>query len=197
MLGTVASFRMRPEHHARLLTAADQSAQQLQQAQHSRMQDAQADNSSSSSDWPQYLQPQQQFLQAAAAADTAAAAMAAAAAAAAGPDDSNCAASRHDSVEQQVQAWLQRLAVLLGPVRESGEEPANIKLITIKHKLPVPAAVLQRYGTVQAFVTARAELEWVAGMHSFALHLERSYHRQLVEDAKAAGELFNSGSNAG
>jgi hypothetical protein len=190
----LTDFRLLPEHYARLLAAANQGAQQLQhqQSQDTHMQEAEAD----SSDWPQYLQPQQHYLEAAAAADTAAAALAVAAAAAAGPGDSNRTASRHDSVEEQVQAWLQRLAVLLGPVRETGEEPNNIKLITIKHKLPVPAAVVQRYGTVQAFVTARVELEWVDGMHNLALHLERSYHRQLVEEAKAAGELYNSGGNA-
>lgn len=200
-------FCFAPKHFEQLLAAARTTYQQrsVHLATVSQPED-------SKRDWPLYLQPQQERLQEAAAATTAAAMLSARFAATSAMQDLVCdlpqlaAQNQHSinsstyqphpiysryraAVEPEVQAWLQRLAVYLGPAAAAGAAaPASIKLITVKHKMPLPAPVLQSYGTVEAFVTARPELGWV-GQQSYTVYLRHTYHVKLLEAAAAAGNV--------
>jgi hypothetical protein len=127
-------------------------------------------------------------LVAAAAANTAAAALQPTAAAAAGLEGSDTAAKPPGDVEVvQVQGWLRRLALVLGPLRGSGDEPASVPLKLLEHSLPLPSAVLQWYGSLQRFVARRPELLETTANYCAALYLVRSCHRQLLEEADRAG----------
>lgn len=82
-------------------------------------------------------------------------------------------------VEAALQSWLQQLAQLLGPIPASGQLP-TIAVPDLKTRLPLPAAVLQHYGSLTRVVSARPELDWENAFTLHAIYLVGQYHRQLL-----------------
>jgi len=84
---------------------------------------------------------------------------------------------------QEVQTWLQRLAVKL-PLTTP---PTAIQLATLKEQLPVPACIVQHYGGVKELAAATPGLRWVqcTGKPN-KLALEPQAHEELKAAAAAA-----------
>jgi hypothetical protein len=86
-------------------------------------------------------------------------------------------------VEADMQAWLQRLALLLPYERP----PVYIHIQELQSRLPVPQSVLDHYNGVARFVQARRGLIWNGPRDHVSLG--RKAHQQLLSAAAAASGI--------
>lgn len=102
-------------------------------------------------------------------------------------------------VEVKVQAFLQQLAVKVtawsGPPPLPGRQPYVMDLAQVLDNVLLPDVVRDHYHTIQRFVSARAEIQWVSQRQRRTLLMDPAFHALLL--ARAQLSFTGVGSSVG